>query len=131
MKDIGRVNNPYLENVEFAAWNRELRLLAFGDQGPLGTLPNDRPNDIVVTNLDGSYYHRFTDSGAANDGGPTWGPGGGVLLFTRWDHNPEGGAAINLRLMKVDLKTGEESILVESGTIDGAIGLLAPSYMTE
>lgn len=120
-----RLLNSYLEGAEVFTWHETLGLGAFVEHGPETSSPTMQERYIAVTNLGGSYYHRFTE-GPYDDQLPTWGPGGGVLLFRRQDVNM--GWELPTRIMKINLRTEEIEQLVEPKTVDGSTYHSWPHY---
>ena len=125
----GRINNPHLERIvtdhvtKKAPWymnySRHNNLFAFTQ------VDSSTPGyEIALTNLDGTYYKRFTSG--YMDRYPTWGPDDNIILFDRAElsdlEHP------HRRIMRLNTETGEVKELVYPALLDGAEGVSTPSY---
>ena len=134
-KYLSRIDNPHLmsktrvnkltREAFTLDWNEASGLIVYAEHFAVGAINNNRT--ISVTNLDGSYYKRYT-SGSDTDFFPVWGPDGKTILFERKPHFTLSADPKDNRIMILDIETGDVREFVSPGTIGGAIGLRFPDY---
>ncbi|MFC1554866.1 hypothetical protein ACFL7D_09545 [candidate division KSB1 bacterium] len=101
-------------------WDSEKRLLVFAEFDPENVVTH-----ISVTNLDGTYYKKYTEDISYHIS-PCWGPKENTIIFATF---PKGTTQeFYSRLMILNTDSGEIRELIAPEKIDNAIGLKFPDF---
>lgn len=118
------LTNPHLNTRTTVAWNAERRLFVGSRLEPgSGAL---RSAQLILTNLDGSFFQELTPMELHRDIDPHWGPNG-TVFFNR---TPRDSHLQQLcgSIMLVDTETREVREWLRPEAVEGAAHLCQPDY---
>jgi hypothetical protein len=118
------LSNPHLNTNTTVAWNAERRLFVGSRNEPVSGA--QRSAQLILTNLDGTFFQELTPMGLDRDIDPRWGPNG-IVLFNRAPRDIHRDHLCG-SIMLVDTETGAVREWLRPEAVEGAAHLCQPNY---